>query len=144
MRTTIRRGLVAAALVPLLTGLAACGDDDKDDDDGGTGASACGTLPTANPAATLPTGFPTLTDQVLFEPSTQGSTKIVFALLDEGDFVEVRDELVDKLKEAKYKIEGTDQESVEAEAEFSGPHRGTIKVEPKCTGYVTIRYKFNN
>jgi hypothetical protein len=66
----------------------------------------------------------------------------VYALLDESSFVEVRDELVDKLKAAKYTIDGTDQESVEAEAEFSGPQKGTIKVEPRCTGYVTIRYKF--
>jgi hypothetical protein len=93
MRTTrLRRGLAVAALVPLLAGLTACGDDDKDDD-GATASESCGTLPTADPAAALPTGFPALDDQVLYEPSTQGSTKIVFALFDEGDFVEVRDEL---------------------------------------------------
>jgi hypothetical protein len=143
MSTTIRRGLALAALVPLLTGLAACGGSDNDNDDkGSNNATACGTLPTANPAASLPAGFPALGDQVLYEPSTQGSTKIVYALLDESSFVEVRDELVDKLKAAKYTIDGTDQESVEAEAEFSGPQKGTIKVEPRCTGYVTIRYKF--
>jgi hypothetical protein len=142
-RTHLRRGLAAAALVPLLAGLTACGDDDKDSDAVGSSDKdrACATLPTADPAATLPSGFPTLSDQVLYEPTTQGTAKIVFALLDEGDFVEVRDELVDKLKAAKYTIDGTDQESVEAEAEFSGPHRGTIKVEPLCKGYVTIRYK---
>jgi hypothetical protein len=142
-RTHLRRGLAATALVPLLMGLTACGDDDKDGDEGPAfGQGACPTLPTADPTATLPAGFPTR-DQVLYEPSTQGSTKIVHALVDESDFVEVRDDLVDKLKAAKYTIGGTDQESVEAEAEFSGPHRGTIKVEPFCKGYVTIRYKFN-
>jgi hypothetical protein len=139
--TTLRRGLAMAALVPLLTGLTACGDDKKDSGSSGTG---CGTLPTANPAATLPTGFPALGGQVLYEPSTQGTTKIVYGLLDEGGFVEVRDELVTKLKAASYTIEGTDQESVEAEAEFAGPQKGTIKVEPRCTGYVTIRYKFES
>jgi hypothetical protein len=138
--TTLRRGLAVAALVPLLAGLSACGDDDKDED-AGTASESCGTLPTANSAATLPSGFPALGDQVLYEPSTQGTTKVVYALLDEGDFVEVRDELVDKLKAASYTIDGTDQESVEAEAEFSGPQKGTIKVEPLCKGYVTIRYK---
>jgi hypothetical protein len=142
-RTHLRRGLAAAALVPLLMGLAACGDDDKDKDadNAQAGSQSCGTLPTADPAATLPSGFPTLSDQVLYEPSSQGTAKIVFALLDESNFVEVRDELVEKLKDAKYTIDGQDQESVEAEAEFSGPHRGTIKVEPLCKGYVTIRYK---
>lgn len=139
MRTTFRRGLAAAALVPLLTGLAACGDGDKDTEST-AGAKACGTLPTADPAASLPTGFPTR-DQVLYEPVTQGTAKIVFGLVDESDFVEVRDDLVDRLKKAGYTIDGTDQESVEAEAEFSGPHRGTIKVEPFCKGYVSVRYK---
>jgi hypothetical protein len=145
MRTTsLRRGLALAALVPMLAGLTACGDDDKDADaDAGAkpGQQACGTLPSADPAATLPSDFPALGDQVLYEPTMQGKTKIVFALVDESDFVEVRDELVEKLKAAKYTIDGTDQESVEAEAEFSGPHRGTIKVEPFCKGYVTVRYK---
>ena len=144
MRTThLRRGLVVAALVPLLAGLTACGDSDDEGNEGNTvGQGACDKLPSADPAATLPTGFPALGDQILYEPSMQCTTKILYALLYERDFVEVRDELVDKLKAASYKIDGTDQESVEAEAEFSGPQKGTIKVEPKCTGYVTIRYKF--
>ena len=145
MRTThLRRGLAAAALVPLLAGMTACGDSDKDkDEDGGKpGTAACSTLPSADPKATLPVSFPALDDQLLYEPSMQGTTKIVYGLLAETDFVEVRDELVDKLKAAGYKIDGTDQESVEAEAEFSGPSRGTIKVQPLCKGHVSIRSKF--
>jgi hypothetical protein len=146
MRTTIRRGLAAAALVPLLTGLAACGDDDKDKDadgDATRGTQSCGTLPTADPAAKLPAGFPER-DQVLYDPSTQGKTEIVFGLVDENDFVEVRDEYVEKLKTAGWTIDGTDQESVEAEADFSKAGvEGTIKVEPFCKGYVTVRYKLN-
>lgn len=139
-RTTVRRGLAVAALVPLLGGLTACGGSDTEQ--GKPGTNACGTLPTADPAATLPTGFPALGDQVLYKPGTQGATKIVFALLGASSFVEVRDELVEKLKGAGYTIVGTDQESVEAEAEFSGKNEGTIKVEPLCKGYVTIRYTF--
>jgi hypothetical protein len=144
MRTThLRRGLAAAALVPLLAGMTACGDSDKDkDEDSTVGQGACTSLPSADPKATLPVSFPALGDQLLYEPSTQGTTKIVYGLLAESDFVEVRDELVDKLKAAGYKIDGTDQESVEAEAEFSGPSRGTIKVQPLCKGHVSIRYKF--
>jgi hypothetical protein len=144
MRTTgVRRGLAVAAVVPLLAGLSACGGDK--DTAGGTAAKAsqaCGTLPTANPAAKLPAGFPSLLDQVLYEQGAQGKTQVVFALLDETNFVEVRDELVAKLKAAGYTIPGTDQESVEAEAEFAGAQEGTIKVEPFCKGYVSIRYKF--
>jgi len=138
----MRRALCAAAAVPLLVGLAGCGgSSDSDSDSEASASEACGTLPSADPAATLPSGFPALSDQVLYEPSKQGSTSIVFGRLDESSFVEVRDELVDKLKAAGYKIDGTDQESVEAEAEFSGPQNGTIKVQPLCKGNVSIRYK---
>lgn len=42
---------------------------------------------------------------------------------------------------AGYTIKGTDQESVEAEAEFEGPHEGTIKVQPLCKDTVEIRYE---
>ena len=132
--------MAIAALAPALAGLTACSDKSSPSESKDNG---CGTLPTANPAATLPAGFPALGDQVLYEPSTQGKTQVVYALLDESSFVEVRDELVDKLKAASYKVLGTDQESVEAEAEFAGTQSGTIKVEPLCKGYVTIRYKFN-
>ena len=139
----MRHALCAAAAVPLLVGLAGCGgSSDSDSDSEASASEACGTLPSADPAATLPSGFPALSDQVLYEPSKQGSTSIVFGRLDESSFVEVRDELVGKLKAAGYKIDGTDQESVEAEAEFSGPQNGTIKVQPLCKGNVSIRYKF--
>ena len=142
--TALRRGLAMAALVPLLTGLTACGDDKKDKDTAASvGSKDCGPLPTADPAAKLSTGFP-VRDQVLYEPSMQGTTTIVFGLVDEGSFVEVRDDYVDKLKAAGWKIDGTDQESVEAEAQFSqAGASGTIKVEPFCKGFVTIRYKSN-
>ena len=140
----LRRGLALAALVPLLTGLTACSQTKKTDSDSGPSAtSKCGTLPTADPTAKLPAGFPALGGQVLYEPSLQGKTQIVYGLLDEPNFLEVRDELVTKLKAAGYTILGTDQESVEAEAEFGGKQDGTIKVQPLCKGNITIRYKFN-
>jgi hypothetical protein len=108
-----------------------------------TVSAGCGTLPTADPTASLPSDFPALAGQVLYEPSTQGKTTIVLAIVNEGDFVAVRDELVAKLKAAGYTIPGTDQESIEAEAEFAGRHDGTVKVEPLCDGFVAIRYKLN-
>jgi hypothetical protein len=107
------------------------------------GATGCGTLPTADPAAELPAGFPALPGQVLYEPSTQGTTRIVFGLVQNASFTGVRDELVTQLKGSGYSIEGTDQESVEAEAEFGGKQSGTVKVQPVCDGYVSVRYKFN-
>ncbi len=145
-RTPLRRALAAAALVPLLAGLSACGDSDSEAGTPSDAGKACGTLPTADPAATLPTGLPAR-DQVLYEPSVQGKTTIVFGLVDESDFVEVRDDYVEKLKAAGWTIDGTDQESVEAEAQFSkkdpGLIAGTVKVQPLCKGYVTVRYKLS-
>ena len=137
-----RRAVCTAAVVPLLAGLAGCGDSDEDEEnEGARSGTACTNLPSADPSATLPSGFPKLEDQVLYEPSKQGSTSIVFGRVDKSDFVAVRDDLVSRLKSAGYTIEGTDQESVEAEAQFDGPHIGTIKVQPLCEGKVYIRYK---
>ena len=144
MRATTRRLLGTLAAVPLVLGVAACGgssDGADEEEASGPGSVACGSLPAADPAAKLPEGFPVLDDQVLYEPSKQGATTIVFARLDTSDFVKVRDELVDKLKAAGYTIDGTDQESVEAEAQFSGKQTGTIKVQPLCKGKVSVRYK---
>ena len=141
--TWMRRALCAAVAVPLVVGVAGCGDSDdgSEEQDAGRASTACGSLPSADPAASLPQGFPALTGQVLYEPSKQGSTTIVFGRVAQTDFVAVRDDLVAKLKDAGYKVPGTDQESVEAEAEFDGPHVGTIKVQPLCEGNVSIRYK---
>jgi len=125
---------VALVGVPLL--VAACGGGST-----GTGAEPCGTLPSADPAASLPSGFPQRDGEVLYGPATQGKTSIVFGLVPDADFVAVRDGAVDRLKAAGYEVVGTDQEAVEAEAEFTGPHEGTIKVQPLCEGYVTVRYK---
>lgn len=129
----MRPTLAALVLVPLL---AACGGSEE------ASGTRCGTLPTANPAATLPAGFPALPGQVLHEPARQGKTDLVLALVHETDFVAVRDDLVARLRAAGFQVPGTDQEAVEAEAEFTGPHEGTIKVTPLCEGYVTVRYKF--
>ena len=145
MNTWTRRALSAAAALPLLLGAAACGDSEDEEaeerEGAGRASAACGALPSADPAATLPDGFPTLAGQVLYEPSKQGSTTIVFGRVKGEDFVGVRDQLTTQLVAAGYKIPGKDQESVEAEAEFDGPHVGTIKVQPLCEGYVYVRYK---
>lgn len=108
--------------------------------------TACeGLLKAADPAATLPAGIPALDGQVLYGPSTQGKTHIVFGRV-AGDFVPVRDQLVVKLKAAGWTIDGTDQETVEAEAQFSRQpplQAGSVKVEPLCEGTVEIRYRLS-
>ena len=115
---------------------------------GSTASKPCTGLPTADPAAAMPPGLPAVDGQVLYEPSLQGKTHIVFGLVHTGDFVKVRDDYVTRLRAAGWKIDGTDQESVEAEAQFSkNPPliAGTIKVQPlqTCSGYVTVRYKLS-
>lgn len=127
------------ATVVLLAGLTACGG-------GGHAAQgpACGPLPTADPSAKLPTGFPDRGNQVLYQPETEGKTQIVWALVHETDFVHVRDDYVNRLRAAGWHLDGTDQEAVEAEAHFSkNPPLVTasIKVAPLCKGYITIRYR---
>lgn len=134
--------VAVAALISLVAGCGGGGDSDVATS--GPAALACGTLPQPDPAASLPADFPKLDGQVLYEPTTQGATKIVFGRLARTDFVATRDELVKVLTTAGYTIAGTDQESVEAEAEFSGPHEGTIKVQPLCKGNLSIRYKLLN
>lgn len=132
----MRAGLAALLAVPLL--IAGCGGGSTTDQTG----APCGTLPTADPSAALPAGFPALDGQVLYGPTTQGKTRIVFGLVAQGSFVAARDGLVDRLQAGGYTIVGTDQEAVEAEAEFAGPHEGRVKVQPLCQGYVTVRYVF--
>ncbi len=146
-RSVLRTRLAATALLPLLAGLAACGGSDTGAGPVSDETKACGVLPTADPAATLPPGLPAR-DQVLYEASTQGKTAIVFGLVDEGSFVKVRDDYVTALEAAGWTIDGTDQESVEAEAQFSKKDpalvAGTIKVQPLCKGYVTVRYRLSS
>jgi hypothetical protein len=115
---------------------------------GNSSKAACTGLPTADPVAVMPAGLPAVDGQLLYEPSTQGKTHIVYGLLATTDFVKVRDDYVTALKAAGWKIDGTDQESVEAEAQFSKfppLQTGTLKVAPlaTCPGHVTIRYKLN-
>src|SRR3954469_12498653 len=144
-RNAVMRVIAALAVAPLFAGLAGCGgDSDKDAEAGNATRSCDGLLKSADANAKLPDDFPKLDDQVLYEPSSQGKTQVVYAHVDESNFVEVRDEIVNKLKSAGYTIDGTDQESVEAEAEFSGPHGGTIKVQPLCKDTVEIRYKLES
>lgn len=125
-------------VLPLLFLLAACGGgSDK------AAEPAC-KLPSADPSATLPPNLPAIDGAVLYEPSTQGKTHIVYAYLPTSDFLKVRDDYVVKLKAAGWRIDGTDQESVEAEVQFSKSPplvAGTLKVAPLCKGHVSVRFK---
>ena len=137
-----RRPLAAACIAVLLLALPACGGSTSPPVADGP-AQACASLPAADPAASLPEGFPVLPDQVLYGPASQGATSIVFGRVPGGDFVALRDQLADRLQTAGYSVDGTDQEAVEAEAHFSSPREGSVKVQQLCDGVLSVRYRLS-
>ena len=91
----------------------------------------------------LPDGFPRLPGQVLYGPASQGATTIVFGRVEGDDFEVTRDELADRLEQAGYRLDGTDQEAVEAEAHFSSPREGSVRVKRLCEGVLEVRYRLS-
>ncbi len=133
------RRLVTALL--LAAAASACGQEPAVQADP---ARPCTSLPPSDPAAVLPADFPAPPGQVLYGPASQGKTRIVFGRVPGGDVVRARDDLVATLRQGGYTIESTDQEAVEAEAFFTGPHDGTIKVQRLCVDQLEIRYKLES
>ena len=130
------------AAVVLLLALTACGAGEpaapRQD-----AAAPCTSLPAADPEATLPAGFPQLPGQVLYGPASQGATTIVFGRVEGTDFEATRDELARQLEAAGYALDGTDQEAVEAEAHFSAPREGSVRVKQLCQGVLEVRYRLS-
>lgn len=106
-------------------------------------ARPCAALPAADPAAALPPGFPVLPGQVLYDAAKQGATTIVFGRVEGSDIVALRDRLAAELATAGYSLDGTDQEAVEAEAHFSAPREGSVKVQRLCEGVLSVRYRLS-
>jgi hypothetical protein len=106
-------------------------------------AAPCTSLPAADPQASLPEGFPQLPGQVLYGPASQGRTTIVFGRVEGDDFVALRDRLADELEAVGYSLDGTDQEAVEAEAHFSQPTEGSVRVKQLCEGVLEVRYRLS-
>ena len=106
-------------------------------------AAPCTSLPAADPAASLPDGFPQLPGQVLYGPASQGATRIVFGRVEGDDFEALRDRLASELEAAGYSLDGTDQEAVEAEAHFSQPREGSVRVKQLCEGVLEVRYRLS-
>lgn len=130
----------AVALLALLA-LAGCGGTSADVT--ADAAAPCASLPAADPAASLPDGFPVLPGQVLYGPASQGATSIVFGRVEGTDFVALRDRLAAELEAAGYALDGTDQEAVEAEAHFSAPREGSVRVQQLCEGVLSVRYRLS-
>lgn len=127
----------------LVLALAACGGGSTGAAPGQDAGQPCATLPPADPAASLPEGFPQLPGQVLYGPASQGATTIVFGRVEGEDFVALRDELAEDLEMAGYALDGTDQEAVEAEAHFSTPREGSVRVMQLCQGVLEVRYRLS-
>lgn len=136
LRSHKRTKIVAVVGVLVLT---ACGSGEPAASPGGP----CTSLPAADPSATLPDGFPQLPDQVLYGAAAQGATRIVFGRVAGQDFVALRDTLARDLEEAGYSLDGTDQEAVEAEAHFSAPREGSVRVTQLCDGVLEVRYRLS-
>jgi hypothetical protein len=140
----------AAALV--LLGVAACGSG-APATPAQDAAAPCTSLPAADPAASLPEGFPQLPGQVLYGAASQGSTRILFGRVEGDSFVDLRDRLAVDLEQAGYPVDGTDQEAVEAEAHFrasasrrgtgSQPREGSVRVTQLCEGVLEVRYRLS-
>lgn len=131
-----------AALLALLT-LTACGSDAGAPVPTQDAAAPCTSLPPSDPDASLPQGFPQLPDQVLYGQASQGATTIVFGRVEGDDFEALRDELASQLEAAGYTLDGTDQEAVEAEAHFSQPREGSVRVKQLCEGVLEVRYRLS-
>lgn len=130
----------AAALVVLLA-LTGCGSGSPTASP--SPGAPCVSLAPADPSASLPAGFPQLPDQVLYGAASQGATRIVFGRVPGGDFEALRDRLAADLEGAGYTIDGTDQEAVEAEAHFSAPREGSVRVKQLCEGQLEVRYRLS-
>ena len=126
-----------------LLALPACGTDSGAPAPTQQAAAPCTSLPAADPGASLPPGFPQLPDQVLYGQASQGATTIVFGRVEGDDFEALRDQLATSLTEAGYTLDGTDQEAVEAEAHFSQPREGSVRVKQLCEGVLEVRYRLS-
>jgi hypothetical protein len=134
----------AGALLVAVAATTACGSGGGGSAPTAQGsAQPCTSLPAADPAASLPEGFPAPPGQVLYGPASQGATRIVFGRVEGDSFVALRDRLAADLEAAGYALDGTDQEAVEAEAHFSAPREGSVRVKQLCAGVLEVRYRLS-
>lgn len=99
---------------------------------------------TSSTASALPFDLPLTDGEKVLRIAEQGATTVAFASVPGGrdDIVAERDLVLEDLEAAGYRVTGTDQEpGYEAEAQLAGPHEGTLRVKPLCTGLLEVRYK---
>ncbi len=133
---TASKPVVLAALVPVLLGLVACGgSSSKASPSTRAESKACGTLPSADPTAKLPDGFPAVDGQVLYEPSLQGKTAIVFAVVSQRGFVAFRDSYA-----ARLQVATADRRNGEGRTALQGPPDGPVQAQQlTCRAAVATR-----
>lgn len=112
----------------------------------GAAAEPCGDSAAPSGATSLPLDLPLPDGARVLRTAMQGATTVAFASIpgDRDSLVQVRDAVLDGLRAAGYRVDGTDQEpTFEAEAQISGPHEGSIRVKPLCTGLLELRYRIS-
>ena len=142
MRSTTK---ALALLLALPIALTAC-EKDKENAEKAS-KKACGSEFSGTPSKAIPSDVPGPSDRAVYDYNSQGKTEQWFATTagTRDDIVKVRDDLSNQLKGAGYEIEGSDQEKgIEAEAEFKGPHKGTIQISVACEGKLRIRYRLES
>jgi hypothetical protein len=135
-----------AVVVPLLIGLAGCGDDDKEKAKERANA-ACPSDIAGTASTALPGDVPAPSGARAYSYSSQGKTQVwFFAISGSADQLPaLRDAYDGQLTAKGYRIVHTDQEDgAEAEAEFGGPHDGTTNLQPLCQGKVKFRLKLTS
>ena len=144
-RTFGGRLSAAVVVVPLIVGLAACGEDDKKKASEAANA-ACPSSISQTASTALPSDIPSPGGNA-YDYSSQGKTQVWYFAIDGSadQLPSLRDGYDTKLTGQGYKIEGSDQEAgAEAESDFSGPHDGTTNFRPLCSGKVVLRIKLTS
>jgi hypothetical protein len=146
MQANLRgRVLAAALLAPVALGAVGCERDKAQSSK--RAAATCGPEVSRTASTPLPSDLPAPSGATVYDYASQGKTRIWYVAVDgaAADLVRLRDQVKAELTARGYAIKGTDQEpGAEAEAEFEGPHSGTIQVRTLCSGKDVIRYKLES
>lgn len=138
------------AITALGVAATGCADADKEREEREAKQAAGKTCPaeiSRTAAQPLPGDVTAPAGAKVYRSAAQGKTKIWFAAVpgDADELVKVRDNILKAMESAGYTIKDRDaEEGAEAEAEFEGPHEGTLRVKPLCTGNLEVRYKLES
>jgi hypothetical protein len=120
---------------------------DTDAPSAGPASAACGDEITPRPgvAQKIPSGVPIIDGWAATAAITQGKTLALRGAVKGGpdDIIDVRDAAIKKLTASGFGKAGSDGEpGFEADADFTGPHAGSINVKALCRDYLVVTYTF--